>query len=235
VRFDASHFRLTRPVVSRMLRIGIPPGGEFALMFVFIAIVYYVIRDFGPAAQAGYGIASRIMQAIFLPAMAVAFSASPVAGQNVGAGQYDRVRDVLRWALILGSACMVGVTLISKAAPETLVGLFAKEPEAIAVGADFLRFISWNFVFSGVIFTCSGMFQALGNTLPSLASSGLRLLTFALPVLWLRTQPGFTMHGVWVLSVGTTIAQAALSYLLLRRVLTRRLAAPSARPLIATA
>src|SRR5579863_3013769 len=64
----------------RILNIGLPAGGEFLLMFVFIAVMYWSIRHFGPAAQAGFGIGSRVMQAIFLPAMAIAFAASPVAG-----------------------------------------------------------------------------------------------------------------------------------------------------------
>ena len=50
-----------------MLRIGLPAGGEFALMAVYIVVVYGIIRDFGAAAQAGFGVGARVMQAMFLP------------------------------------------------------------------------------------------------------------------------------------------------------------------------
>jgi len=73
-------------VWKRILRIGLPPGGEFALMFCYLAIIYWIIRHFGAEAQAGFGVGSRVMQAIFLPAMAVAFATAPIAGQNVGGG-----------------------------------------------------------------------------------------------------------------------------------------------------
>uniref|UniRef100_UPI0027B9412A MATE family efflux transporter n=1 Tax=Gemmatimonas sp. TaxID=1962908 RepID=UPI0027B9412A len=99
-------------VLARMLKLGLPPGAEFALMFLFTAVIYYVIRDFGAAAQAGYGIGSRVMQSIFLPAMAIAFSAAPLAGQNMGAGKSERVRETFRWAAIIGSALMVAITLL---------------------------------------------------------------------------------------------------------------------------
>ena len=69
-------------VWKRILRIGLPPGGEFALMFCYLAIIYWVIRHFGAEAQAGFGVGSRVMQAIFLPAMAVAFAVAPIVGQN---------------------------------------------------------------------------------------------------------------------------------------------------------
>ena len=55
-----------------MLRIGLPAGGEFALMFVYMILVYDILRPFGAAAQAGFGIGVRVMQALFLPAVAIA-------------------------------------------------------------------------------------------------------------------------------------------------------------------
>ena len=48
--------------------------------------------------------------------------------------------------------------------PEWFIERFTTEPAVVAVGAPYLRIISWNFVANGLIFTCSGMFQALGNT-----------------------------------------------------------------------
>ena len=65
-----------------MLNVGLPAGGEFALMFIYMGVIYWVIRDFGSAAQAGFGIGSRIMQSIFMPAMAIAFAAGPIAGRT---------------------------------------------------------------------------------------------------------------------------------------------------------
>jgi Na+-driven multidrug efflux pump len=69
----------------RILDIGLPAGAEFAIIFSYMAVVYYALRDFGPAAQAGFGIGTRVLGLIQVPAMAVAFAAGPVAGQNVGA------------------------------------------------------------------------------------------------------------------------------------------------------
>ena len=201
-------------------------------MFTYTAVVYYVIRDFGAPAQAGYGIGSRVMQAIFMPVMAVAFSAAPLAGQNVGAGRMDRVRDTFRWAAIIGCVPMAVLTLLCQIKPELPVGVFTKEAAVIAVGADFLRVISWNFVATGLIFTCSGMFQALGNTIPALISSATRLLTFALPALWMSTRTGFGLRQVWVLSVVTVGAQAVLSVSMLLRELHKR-RAPRAVPVAA--
>ncbi len=223
VGFDAKLFALRLAVWKRILRIGLPPGGEFALMFIYLGVIYWVIRHFGAQAQAGFGVGSRVMQAIFLPAMAVAFATAPIAGQNVGGGKHDRVRDTFKSAALLGSAIMIVLTLICQLKPEWFVHWFSSDTEVLAVAATFLHIISWNFVAQGLIFTCSGMFQALGNTIPSLISSGTRLVTFAIPALWLSTRPGFELKQLWFLSVATVTLQAITSLLLLRGQFRRRL------------
>ena len=67
------------------------------------------------------------------------------------------------------------------------------------------------------------MFQALGNTVPSLISSATRLLTFALPAIWLSHQPGFELHHVWIVSIISVTLQAVFSLWLLRRQFQLRL------------
>jgi putative MATE family efflux protein len=222
VSFRRELLAVRTDVLRRMLKIGVPPGAEFALMFVFTAVIYTAIKPFGAEAQAGYGIGSRVMQSLFLPAMAVAFSAAPMAGQNMGAGHLDRVRDTFTWAAILGSIPMLLLTLLCQWRPEMLVRGFTKEAAVLAVATQFLSTISWNFVASGLLFTCGGMFQALGNTVPSLVASGTRLLTFAVPVYWLSHRAGFQITQVWYLSVLTMTLQAAFALWLLRRELQRK-------------
>jgi putative MATE family efflux protein len=207
---------------KRMLAIGLPAGGEFLLMFVVVAVIYWAIRDFGPAAQAGFGVGSRLMQAIMLPAMALSFAVAPVAGQNFGARRYDRVRETFRSAALMGTAVMVVLTLLCQVRPQWLVAGFTDDADVAAVAAEFLRVISWNFIASGLIFACSGMFQALGNTLPALASSAARLLTFVVPAIWLSRWPGLELRHVWFLSVASVALQAITSLVLLRRTMQEK-------------
>jgi len=165
----------------------------------------------------------RVMQAIMLPAMAIAFATAPLAGQNMGAGRHDRVLETFRSAAIIGSVVMLAMTLLCQWQPVWLVRGLSGDPEVVAVAAQYLAIISWYFVAQGLIFTCSGMFQALGNTLPSLASSATRILTFALPAVWMSTRPGFELHHLWWLSVATVTLQALMSLAWLRRELGLRL------------
>ncbi len=223
VGFDSRLWRPQLSVWKRMLDVGLPAGGEFALMFVYMAVIYWVISDFGAAAQAGFGIGSRIMQSIFMPAMAIAFAAGPIAGQNFGAKQGARVRETFVKALLLNTVVMMLVTVFLQWRPEVLVAFFTPEAEAQAVGATFLRIISWTFIAQGVVFTCSGVFQGLGNTIPAMLSSAVRLAVFVPLAVWLSAQPAFHLDEVWYLSVSTVWLQAVVSYLLMRHQFNRRL------------
>jgi Na+-driven multidrug efflux pump len=192
-------------------------------MFMYTGVTYWVIRHFGSEAQAGFGIGARVMQGIFLPAMAIAFAVAPVAGQNFGARHPERVRETFRTAVVLSAGLMVALTLLCQWRPEALIRIFSQEPAVVEVGAQFLRIISWNFVAQGIIFSCSSLFQALGNTVPSLISSATRLVSYAVPAIWLTSQADFRIEQVWHLSVATIVLQTIVSLLLLRAQLRTQL------------
>jgi len=104
-----------------------------------------------------------------------------------------------------------------------MIALFSQDPDVIAVGTMFLRIISWNFIATGFMFTCSGMFQAIGNTWPAMWSGVMRLVLFGAPAVWLSMQPGFNLEQIFHWSVITVFLQAGLTYWLLRVQLDKRL------------
>jgi putative MATE family efflux protein len=223
VHIRPATWRPRPPVWGRLINIGAPAGGEFGFMFLYMAVIYWVIRDFGAAAQAGFGLGTRLMQSIFLPAMAIAFATGPIAGQNFGAQQFARVRETFRAAAKISVGVMIVLTLLCQTRPEWLVQGFTRDPEVIDVASHFLRVISFNFVASGLIFTCSGIFQGLGHTWPALGSTSSRIVTFMLPAIWLSTTPWHRIDHVWYLSVASVWSQAVISLILLQRTMRARL------------
>ena len=210
-------------VWRRMLAIGLPAGFDFAMMAVYLFIVYAVTKPFGTAAQAGFGIGMRVMQAGFMPVVALGMSVAPIAGQNFGARHRDRVRHTFRDGAVLATVMMALFFLLCHLAPSGLIRIFTHDPAAIAVGDGYLRVVSWSFVASGVVFVAGSMFQAMGNTLPSIATSLVRVALVSLPVLVLSRRAGFELDTIWHLSVTSIWIQLALALVLLRREFARRL------------
>lgn len=223
IRFDLSQWVPELPSWKRMLGLGLPAGFEFAMMAVYQALVYTVSRPFGAAAQAGFGIGMRVIQAGFMPVVALGMSVAPVAAQNVGARLASRVRATWRNGAAAGAAVMFLLFVACQLVPGVLVRPFSADPHVIGFGADYLRIVSFGFVASGVIFVTSSMFQAMGNTMPSLFASGTRMVLLALPIAVLVRQPTFRLEWIWFLSIATTHVQLALVLWMLRREYARRL------------
>ena len=214
--------RQWRPQIEawkRILRVGL----QFAIMFAYMAAIYYAIGEFGPAAQAGFSIGSRVLGLIQVPAMAIAFTAAPIIGQNFGARNSARVKATVGNVLMAATAVMVIATAVTQWRPELLLKGFTQDKATISEGALFLKMVSLNLVAQGLILACSSVFQGLGNTRPQLISSTVRLITYVIPTLWLSAHSGFRVEQIWYLSIATTTMQACLSLWLLRRELRKRL------------
>jgi len=182
-----------------------------------------VTRPFGAAAQAGFGIGQRVIQAGFMPVVALGFAVAPVAGQNVGARLPERVRATYKDAVIMASVGMAIFALLCHIAPAALIGIFSKDPAAIAVGDVYLRIISWNYIATGILFVNSSMFQALGNTIPSVIASLIRIVLIGVPAVILSRMPGFQLTWLWYLGVGAVLVQLIVSLGLLQREFRKRL------------
>jgi putative MATE family efflux protein len=220
------NWRLMRPSArqwQRILTIGIPAGFDFGLFFIYGASVHYVIRDFGAAAQAGFGIGSQVMQLVALPGLAVALAAGPIAGQNFGANDSGRVRKTFGKAVLIGGMAMVVAIAISQCCSRELVAVFSADASAIAAASLFLQLSSWALPAQVLVTSCSGIFQGMGNTMPSMISSAARLVTFIGPVAWIYTIAEFRVEHVWYLSVASLYIQAIVSLWFLRSELKRRL------------
>jgi putative MATE family efflux protein len=211
-------------VWKRLLGIGLPAGFDFAMMAVYLFIVYAVTKPFGAPAQAGFGIGIRVMQGGFMPVVALGMSVAPIAGQNFGARHAERVKRTFRDGTVLASVMMALFFILCRVAPSGLIRIFTTDPAAIAVGDEYLRIISWSFVPSGIIFVTGSMFQAMGNTLPSVATSLVRVVVVAIPVIVLSRSPSFQLSTIWHLGVISVWSQLALGLVLLRREYGKRLA-----------
>jgi len=223
----------TRPRVrtwGRLLDIGLPAGGEFFLMGLFMGLLYWATRGMGTPTQAGIGVGGRIMQMIFLPAMAIAFAATPMAGQNFGGRQAARVRETFRYACAYCVGAMVLCTVFTQVGAERFARIFTQQPEVVAAAGTFLRYLSWNFPAVGVIFTCSALFQGMGNTWPSFGSMMVRFFTFAIPVVVIAGRPGIELRHLMMLSIASTLVQAVVSFAWLRVEFRKRLGPLAAPP-----
>jgi Na+-driven multidrug efflux pump len=159
-----------------------------------------------------------------MPVVALGFAVAPVAGQNFGARRAERVLETFRRAALMVAAMMALFTVACLFAAEGMIRFFSSDPAVIAVGAEYLRIISWSLAAGGVVFVNGSMFQAMGNTIPPLIASFMRILVVAIPALLLSRMPGFDLRWIWYLSVAASVLQLTMNLVLLRREFRLRLA-----------
>lgn len=212
--------RLLRPDLHqwrRLLAIGAPASAEWILLCLSTAVTYYAIRNFGATVQAGFGIGWRALQFLLFPGMAIASAATPIVGQNFGARNADRVRETFRAVAVMEITLMLVIALLMQWHSVSLIGLFNADAMASDVGSSFLRLVSWSLVAQGLAYACSTIFQGLGNTVPVLAGSAARFVSFTALVVVLSGQNWFVVDHVWHALAASIVIQALVSTYLLRR------------------
>ncbi len=163
----------TIPVMFSMLLIGV---GLFNIL--------YFIGQFGDLATAGYGAALRIEQVFLLPVIGLNTAVLSIGGQNFGAKNYDRLRELYKKALLFASSFMICAGIIIFIGAEFLVSLFTDNLEAVKHGAIYLKVAALIGPIYPVFFITTAVFQAVKKPLYSLYMSVLRLTALPFFSLW---------------------------------------------------
>lgn len=136
---------------------------SFAMIVMMIAgfVVQYFLKGFGGAAVAAYGVALRIEQLLLLPAFGLTGALLPIAAQNYGARNFDRVREAVRFCFKSGVMLMLGASLVLWLAGKFAMGVFTDDPEVIRIGASYLAVDGFILPVYVMLFAINSLLQAL--------------------------------------------------------------------------
>ena len=134
--------RFDREMFGQIVRYGLPSGVQNSVIGLANVIVQSNINSFGKIAMAAYGTYAKLEGFAFLPITSFTMALTTYTSQNLGAGEYDRVKKGSRFGIItsLLLAELIGV-LMYLFAPQ-LTAIFTETPEVIALGVEQARTIS---------------------------------------------------------------------------------------------
>lgn len=138
-RGGSSRYRPQRRESGAITAMFLPVQAGYMLMLAGIVIVQVYLKEFGPEAIAAYGAGLRVEQAFLLPALALAIALRAIASQNLGAGEYDRVREAFRFCCRGGAVVTLAAGAFLWVAGGPVMKLFSSNPEVIGVGGDILK------------------------------------------------------------------------------------------------
>ncbi len=205
-------FWISRDIFRQILRLGIPLVVQSSAIHFSLLYVNSFINDYGLSVSSANGIGQKIQQFLNVFVLSINTSCGAMIGQNLGARQKERAKQVVYAGLTLTMAIFVLNTIISLAIPRQLIGLFDPTPEVIEYGVIFLRTSIAAFFLSAFMGPCGGMVTGTGFTTLGLINGLLDgvVLRIGLSFLFANTF-GMGVVGFWLGSAMARLAPAIIN------------------------
>lgn len=202
-------------LVKTMFKLGLPASIEQSMRALGLTVMTILAAGFGTSAIASYGIGTRLISFVIIPAIGLTMATSTVVAQNIGAGKIDRAEKTAKFAALIGFLTLTLVGVIFFVFAEPIASAFiVGDPKALAGSILFTRIMALTFGFLGIQFSLSGAFQGSGNTVASMLLAALSIWVIQFPVAYLLSHHT-TLHetGIWfAFPISNTIV-ATISFL----------------------
>jgi putative MATE family efflux protein len=204
--------RLDRALTRKTLIVGLPSGVQQTIVSLGIMAMSSIVNSFGTAVVAAFGAASRLDQFAMMPAMSLGLATSALAGQNIGAGKYHRVRQVLVWSCAIVAGISLCVTAVAQVAPKVLMLLFTSDDQVLTLGAEYLRVVSIGYIAFSLMFVFNSLVRGAGDTIPGMLFAAFNLWGVRVPLArWLSSMPSLGSRGIWIATTISSYVGAAIS------------------------
>ncbi|MBQ7991474.1 MAG: MATE family efflux transporter [Solobacterium sp.] len=209
---------------SRLIRLGLPSGVTQAIFSMSMIVVQSLTNSFGEMFIAANVIVMRIDGFVMLPAFSFGSAMTTYAGQNIGAGQMDRVVEGAKKGTLTAMGISAVLTAIILLFGRHLMAIFTDTQELITLSNNMMRIISVGYILMEVTQCLSGIMRGAGDTVSpmwiSIISSVLLRVPLAYGLVWLSKTPELPQGNCAMMYVSMLIswsAGALITFLVYRR------------------
>lgn len=179
------HLRVDIVILQQIFRIGLPAAIQQTVTSFSNVFVQSYINEFGSSVMAGWSAYSKIDQFMLLPMTGVSLALTTFVGQNLGAGNVERVKNGTKTALHLSLgvtfAGMIPLLLFAS----SFVRIFNQDPEVVYYGALFIRLLSPFYFWGCVNQIYAATLSGAGDTkIPMFIMLGSYVLSRQIYLLW---------------------------------------------------
>ena len=141
---------------------------------------------------------NSIREIITMPVQGITNGCQPVLGYNYGAGQYERVRQGIRFTTVLTVGYSIAIWAVVMLLPGPLIRIFNNEADLIAAGIPAFRIYFATFFFMAFQFIGQSTFVGLGRSRSAVFFSLLRKAFIVAPLTLILPLVGFGADGVFL-------------------------------------
>ena len=181
--FSPADITLTQGIPGEVFSIGTAAALQTFLAMVSNIFANKLVVEYGSAAVAGMGIAKKVNMIAFNTNLGLTQGVLPLIAYNYGARKHDRMREVIRFTVMVSLGFSVCCTILFRVFARQLVTFFIDEPDSVEFGTRFLHVIAFAAPLCALSFMANTVFQAAGRRKSSLVLSIMRKGVLDIPAM----------------------------------------------------
>ena len=210
-----SFFKMDASIMKKCSKLGLPVALQNAMIAISCIVLQSVVNTFGSTVVAAFTVTSRIEQLVQQPYGSLGTAVSTYAGQNMGAGEINRVKAGYRKSYLIMGAFTLIMVPVAQLFGHQIVQLFVSsaETEVITLGTQALKITSWFYFPLGMIYITRGLLNGVGDATYAFINGIIEMLgriCFAKP---LTMVAGIGVWGVWLATALTWLVTGIISAL----------------------
>ncbi|MBQ8187692.1 MAG: MATE family efflux transporter [Clostridia bacterium] len=168
--------------VSTIVRLGLPSGLTQAIFSSAMIIVQSLTNSFGEQFIAANVVIMRVDGFAMMPNFSFGTALTTYAGQNVGAGLYDRVTKGAKQGTLMAVGTSTAITVIILIFGKFLMGLFTDTAELINLSYDLMKILAVGYIAVAVTQSLSGIMRGAGDTMTPMWISLITTVAIRVPI-----------------------------------------------------
>lgn len=164
LHLSLKNFRLDLPIMWQLIKLGAPASAATAERTVAQLVLFGLVARFGDYAVAAFTIVNRTDLLSMMAGMGIGQASGIIAGQCLGAGQPERAKKTVHWAIAFSVVSHFVLASILFAFPEFFASLFSNQQEFLGTTAVWLRIQAIGLVFMGINVVLMTTLNTVGDT-----------------------------------------------------------------------
>ena len=171
--------------VGMIAGLGTPMAIQSGCINLSMLVVNAMINEVGVVASATFGVGVRIDDIVNKISQGIQYAAVPMISQNIGAGNTERTKQVVRWAWVFSTALTVFFMILYVTLGKQLFMLFSDDPLVHDMSGEFVRAILWMFPAFAVMRGSGAFVQGIGHAKLSMVLAILDGVVLRIGLSWL--------------------------------------------------
>ncbi len=180
--FGWAFFKPRAEFVKTIIRLGLPSGLTQAIFSSAMIIVQSLTNQFGEQFIAANIITMRVDGFAMMPNFSFGTALTTYAGQNVGAGLYDRVRKGAKQGTLLAVVCSATITGVILLFGKPLMSVFTKTASLVDMSYYLMSILAVGYIAVAVTQSLSGIMRGAGDTMTPMWISLITTVIFRVPL-----------------------------------------------------